>query len=145
MNTRFNIPVVIFTFKRSNTLERIFNILREVNVSKIYLFSDNGRSDEEKALVSKTREEILKLIDWDCEVIKMFADENQGVFNQIGMGARSVFEKEEKAIFLEDDNLPEPSFFRYCEEMLNKYEDNEKVLWICGTNYESESKYLDTD
>ena len=145
MNTKFNIPVVIFTFKRSNTLERIFNILREVNVSKIYLFSDNGRNDEEKALVSKTREEILKLIDWDCEVIKMFADENQGVFNQIGMGAKKVFEQEEKAIFLEDDNLPEPSFFRYCEEMLNKYEDNDKVLWICGTNYESESKYLDTD
>ena len=85
------------------------------------------------------------MIDWDCEVIKMFASENQGVFNSIGMGAKRVFEKEEKAIFLEDDNLPESSFFRYCEEMLNKYEDNEKVLWICGTNYEIESKYLDTD
>ena len=142
---KFQIPVVLFTFKRSNTLERIFNVLREVNVSKIYLFSDYGRNDEEKALVDKTREAILKMIDWDCEVIKMFASENQGVFNSIGMGAKRVFEKEEKAIFLEDDNLPESSFFRYCEEMLNKYEDNEKVLWICGTNYEIESKYLDTD
>lgn len=144
-NSKFSIPVVLFTFKRSNTLERILKVLKEVNVSKIYLFSDNGRNEEEKALVTKTREEILKMIDWDCEVIKEFANENQGVFNQIGMGAKRVFEKEEKAIFLEDDNLPEPSFFRYCESMLNKYQDNEQVLWICGTNYESESTYLDTD
>ena len=144
-NKKFNIPVVLFTFKRSNTLERILNVLKEVNVSKLYLFSDNGRNDEEKALVNETRKQILKMIDWDCEVIKEFADENQGVFNQIGMGAKHVFEKEEKAIFLEDDNLSEASFFRYCEEMLNKYQDDEKVLWVCGTNYEEESKYLETD
>jgi len=145
MASTFNIPVVLFTFKRSNTVERILKVLKEVNVSKIYLFSDNGRNDEEKALVNKTRAEILSMIDWPCEVIKEFAEENKGVFNSIAMGAKKVFEKEEKAIFLEDDNLPEPSFFRYCQTMLDKYQDEEKVLWICGTNYESESKYLDTD
>lgn len=145
MNNKFTVPVVLFTFKRSNTVERILKVLKEVNVSKIYLFSDGGRNDEEKVLVNKTREEILKMIDWDCEVIKMFKDDNQGVFNQIALGAKSVFEKEEKAIFLEDDNLPEPSFFRYAETMLNKYQDDEKVLWVCGTNYEEESRYLNTD
>ena len=145
MNNKFPVPVVLFTFKRSNTVERILKVLKSVNVSKIYLFSDGGRNEEEKALVNKTREEILKMIDWDCEVIKMFKDDNQGVFNQIALGAKSVFEKEEKAIFLEDDNLPEPSFFRYAETMLNKYQDDEKVLWVCGTNYEEESKYLNTD
>ena len=145
MANTFNIPVVLFTFKRSNTVERILIVLKEVNVSKIYLFSDNGRNDEEKALVNKTRAEILSMIDWSCEVIKEFAEENKGVFNSIAMGAKKVFEKEERAIFLEDDNLPEPSFFRYCETILDKYQDEDKVLWICGTNYESESKYLDTD
>ena len=142
---KFSIPVVLFTFKRVDTLERIFPVLKSANVTKLYIFSDGGRNEEEKALVNKTREQILKMIDWDCEVIKEFADNNQGVFNQIGMGAKKVFEKEEKAIFLEDDNLPEPTFFRYCEEMLNKYQDDERILWICGTNYESESSYLDTD
>ena len=147
MNQRssFSIPVVLFTFKRVDTLERIFKVLKEVNISKLYLFSDGGRNEEEKALVEETRIQILKMIDWDCEVIKEFAIDNQGVFNQIGMGAKRVFEKEEKAIFLEDDNLPEPTFFKYCEDMLNKYQDDEKVLWVCGTNYEEESKYLDTD
>ena len=144
MNNKFQIPVVLFTFKRSNTVERLLKVLKAANISKLYLFSDGGRTPEEQELVNQTREEILKMIDWDVEVIKMFADTNQGVFNQIAMGAKKVFEKEEKAIFLEDDNLPEITFFSYCENMLNKYQDNEKVLWVCGTNYESESKYLDT-
>ena len=142
---KFSIPVVLFTFKRSNTVERILKVLKAAKISKLYLFSDGGRNEEEKKLVNQTREEILKMIDWDCAVIKMFSDDNQGVFNQIAMGAKKVFEKEEKAIFLEDDNLPELSFFRYSETMLNKYQDDEKVLWVCGTNYESESKYLDSD
>ena len=79
------------------------------------------------------------------EVIKNYADQNRGVYGNIGEGAKWVFSHEKWAIFLEDDNLPEPSFFRYCETMLNKYQDEDKALWICGTNYESESKYLDTD
>lgn len=141
----FDIPVVLFTFKRSNTVERILKVLKQVNVSKLYLFSDGGRDEDEQELVNKARIDIMHMIDWECEVIKMFASSNQGVFNQIAMGAKRVFEKESKAIFLEDDNLPEPSFFGYSEEMLNKYQNNEKVLWICGTNYESESSYLDTD
>ena len=141
----FDIPVVLFTFKRSNTVERILKVLKQVNVSKLYLFSDGGRDEDEQELVNKARIDIMQMIDWKCEVIKMFAESNQGVFNQIAMGAKRVFEKESKAIFLEDDNLPEPSFFSYSEEMLNKYQNNEKVLWICGTNYESESSYLDTD
>ena len=145
MNNKFQIPVVLFIFKRSNTVERILKVLKAANISKLYLFSDGGRTPEETELVNQTREEILKMIDWEVEVIKMFAESNQGVFNQIAMGAKKVFEKEEKAIFLEDDNLPEITFFSYCENMLNKYQDNEKVLWVCGTNYESESKYLDTD
>lgn len=145
MNNKFNIPVVLFTFKRSNTVERILKVFKEVGVSKLYLFSDYGRNEEEKVLVEQTRKEILEMIDWDCTVIKKFATENKGVFNSIAMGAKEVFEVEDKAIFLEDDNLPEISFFRYCESMLNKYENNDDVLWICGTNYESKSEYLDTD
>lgn len=51
------------------------------------------------------------------------------------MGAKRVFESEERAIFLEDDNYPEITFFQYADEMLERYEDNERVLWVCGTNY----------
>ena len=145
MSNFFNIPVVLFTFKRFDTLERIIPVLKAASIRKLYIFSDGPRNDEEKTQVLETRSKILQMIDWDCEVIKKFNEVNKGVFNQIGMGALDVFKNEEKAIFIEDDNLPEVSFFRYCEQMLEKYENDEKVLWVCGTNYESESKYLDCD
>ena len=141
----FNIPVVLFTFKRSDTVLRIIDVLRLSEPKKIYLFSDGPRKEDEKEQILLAREAIIKAIDWDCELIKVFHEKNVGVFGQIGLGAKYVFEKEEKAIFIEDDNLPSPTFLQYCEEMLNKYENEEKVGWVCGTNYESTSEYLDTD
>jgi hypothetical protein len=40
----------------------------------------------------------------------------------------------EEAIILEDDCLPDPSFFRFCEELLERYRENERIALISGTN-----------
>lgn len=138
-------PVVLFTFKRIDTVLRIIDVLRLSKPSKVYVFSDGPRKEGEIVQISKAREEIVKAIDWECEVVKVFHEKNVGVFAQIGLGAKYVFEREKRAIFIEDDNLPSPTFLQYCEEMLDRYENEEKVLWICGTNYESTSAYLDVD
>ncbi|MDR0935021.1 MAG: hypothetical protein LBM03_01790 [Erysipelotrichaceae bacterium] len=142
---RFDIPVCLFTFRRLDTVLRIIDVLRKVKPTKVYLFSDYGRDEEEKKQIDNIRPEILKAFDWDCEVIKMFADENIGVFNSIAMGALKVFKKEKTAIFLEDDNLPALSFFAYCKELLTKYENDPKVVWICGTNYLSKYSNKNND
>ena len=97
--------------------------------------SDQGRNEEEKKRVQECREAVEAAINWNCKVIKDYAAENRGVFENIGMGAMRVFSQEEVAIFLEDDNLPEITFFSYCKQMLEKYKDNDRVVWICGTNY----------
>ncbi len=135
MTNQFSIPVCLFLFKRSNTLPRIFEVLRKVKPAKLYLRSDEGRNDEEKKIVKKVRETALKLIDWNCEVVRDFATENRGVYKNIGLGAISIFNFEEKCIFLEDDNLPNESFFSYCDQMLRTYKDDDKTILICGTNY----------
>ena len=134
----FDIPVVLFIFKRYKTVLQIVDRLRKVQVSKIYLIGDGPRNDQENEIVEKTRSIIEQSIDWNCEVIKDYALVNRGVYENIGKGALRVFENEEMAIFLEDDNLPEVSFFYYCEELLNRYKDNDTVLWINGTNYLTE-------
>lgn len=131
----FNIPVVLFIFKRKDTVYRIIERLAEIKPQKIYLISDGPRSEEEKKIVQDVRNSVESYINWECEIIKNYADHNVGVYDRIGKGAKWVFSKEEKAIFLEDDNLPEPTFFEYCKELLEKYEQNKKILWICGTNY----------
>ncbi len=132
---KFDIPVAMFIFKRKDTVLRIIDRIREVKPQTFYLIADEGRNEEEKALVKDCREAVEKAIDWDCNLIKNYAMENRGVHAQIGMGALWVFEREERAIFLEDDNLPEVSFFEYCKKCLDKYESEENIFWICGTNY----------
>ena len=131
----FDVPVVLIIFRRSDTMPRIIQRLSEVKPRKLYILADEGRNEKEIEQAHICRRTVESLITWDCEVIKNYANENRGVYRNIGEGARWVFEREKKAIFLEDDNLPEVSFFRYADELLRKYETNQQILWICGTNY----------
>ena len=132
---KFDVPIGLFLFKRIDTTLRIVDRISEIQPQKIYLISDQGRDEEEKKMVQKCRKAVESRIHWECEVIKYYADENRGVYENIGEGAKWVLTQEKQAIFLEDDNLPEISFFYYCKELLEKYEKEPQVLWICGTNY----------
>lgn len=132
--TKFDIPIVIVIFKRKKAVEVIKRI-KMVKPQKIYILGDNGRTAEEKEEVKVVRKLVEEAIDWECEVIKNYSEENRGVFANIGLGAKWVFEREESAIFLEDDNLPEITFFEFSKQMLELYEKDTRVLWICGTNY----------
>lgn len=133
---RFDIPIVLFTFKRIDTTLQILDVIRKIRPSKLYIVSDQGRTEEEKSVVLHVRTKLKEYLkDWNTEIEFDFAVENRGVYENIGIGACKIFAKEEYAIFLEDDNLPAISFFEFCREMLYQYKDNDKVLWICGTNY----------
>lgn len=132
---QFEIPIVIFSFKRHEKIKEIISVISKIKPKKIYLLSDGGRTEKEHIQVNKCRAAMEFAIDWDCEVIKRYQSTNIGVYENIAGGAKWVFEKEDTAIFLEDDNLPEETFFYFCRDLLEKYKDNNDVLWICGTNY----------
>lgn len=131
----FEIPVCLIMFKRPEKTVQIISQLRYVKPQKVYFISDGGRNPAEWEIVSECRRRSEEAIDWDCEIIRDYADKNLGVYDRIGLGALRVFEKEKWAIFLEDDNFPEVSFFDYCRDMLLKYEHEDKIMWVCGTNY----------
>lgn len=135
MKNKFDIPVTLFLFRRTNTLSHIIGRISEYAPSRIYLVADGGRNTDEQKECEECRQYAESLIDWDCNVIKNYAPSNRGVYKNIGEGAKWVLSQEKWSIFLEDDNLPEESFFPYCEELLIKYETAPQVLWICGTNY----------
>lgn len=143
MINAFDIPVVIFSFKRIEKLLVIIERISQIMPRKLYLISDGGRSENEHLQVEETRKIIEMNITWECELIKRYSNENIGVYNNIAGGAKWVFEREKWAIFLEDDNLPDFTFFPFCKEMLNRYEDDTRVLWICGTNYLKEYEPAD--
>ena len=134
MNESFDIPVVLFIFKRLKAVE-IIKQIGKVKPKKLYILADQGRDDEEFKRAKECREAVEHAIDWNCEVIKNYAETNRGVYENIGEGAKWVLRREKWAIFLEDDNLPEITFFEFCREMLIKYQDDTRILWICGTNY----------
>ncbi len=136
-------PVVLFIFKRSETLPAIIDRIRSYAPEKLYILGDGPRSPDEAVLTEKTRSLALSLVNWECQVIEKFERENIGVYRNIGEGAKWVFSKEKRAIFLEDDSLPEITFFRYCDDLLDRYENNSEILWVCGTNYLEDTQSLD--
>lgn len=145
----FDIPIAVFLFRRKNTLAAIFERISAIKPNKLYLIADCGRNEKEMEESNAVRALAESLITWDCEVVKYYAPQNRGVYENIGLGAKWVFEREKCAIFIEDDNLPEESFFTYAAELLNKYENDPQIGWICGTNYysdiECENSYFFTN
>ncbi len=132
---QFDIPIVLFFFKREHKTLIVLERISQIKPKKIYLISDGPRNDEESIRVTECRRRVENAITWECEVVKNYAVENKGVYDRIALGSQWVLSQDESAIFLEDDNLPELTFFRFCKEMLDKYKDDTRVLWICGTNY----------
>jgi hypothetical protein len=142
-------PVMLCIFKRMDTTKKVFAKIREAKPAKLYIVSDAARDNVENEIkrVAAVRDYVEQHIDWDCEVHKNYATSNMGCGNRMQSGISWVFEHEEQAIILEDDCEPDSSFFRYCQEMLEYYKDDEKVLMVSGNNpignlYQSEHEYF---
>lgn len=132
---QYDIPVVILSFLRTDAPLKTIDILRKIRAKTVILFSDGPRNSSENEKIKVVRDTLIKAIDWDAQIVTHFQDKNVGIFESIGLGAIWVFERYNYAIFLEDDNIPDYTFFEYCREMLIKYEHDERIFWICGGNY----------
>lgn len=130
------IPVVLFVFRRINTVQLIFEQLMKIRPKTLYVFSDGPRKglEEEMKKVQEVRDYIKEAVQWDCDVHMEFASENKGCAENICDGIDQVFQKETAAIILEDDAVPMEEFFLYCQELLIKYNDEEKIQYIAGFN-----------
>lgn len=136
------VPVVFIIYKRLETTIRVWEIISKIKPSKLYVIADGPRCNEEKLKCSEVRNFVEDNIDWDCELIKVYSDTNLGCAKRIQTGLDCVFENEEMAIILEDDTLPDPSFFNFCEELLERYKDDKRVAHISGCNLHSNAVNL---
>jgi hypothetical protein len=129
-------PVALVIFRRTGPVERVLDVLRKVEPPEVYLIADGPREgiEGEAEQVRNARAFVEANIDWDCTIKKNYSDENMGGPRRIPTGLDWVFENVDKAIILEEDMLPAPEFFEYCERLLNRYEDNPKIMGICGNN-----------
>ena len=114
--------------------------IQKVRPKKLYLIADGPKEKKENLQVQKTRTAVENKINWECKVEKIYSNKNLGCAHRIKTGLDAVFTKEDKLIILEDDTLPNISFFKFCEFCLNEYENDESAYNISGCNFFPDSK-----
>lgn len=130
----FKTPILFAFFIREDTTIRVFEKITEIKPSKLYLSSDGARNTKEQIKIEKLRKKVLSMINWPCEVKIKFNDSNLGCGIAISSSLKWFFENENQGIILEDDCLPNTSFFSFCEDMLNKHKNNKTIWHISGAN-----------
>lgn len=131
-----NCPVVIIFFNRPDLLKKCIDQVRKVAPNKVFLVADGPRegnhSDQEKC--QEAKEVARRSVDWPCQIFENFSETNLGCGQRPATGISWAFEHVDRAIILEDDCMADPSFFAYCENLLEYYSETPEVMTISGTN-----------
>jgi hypothetical protein len=133
-----NTPVVFLVFNRPEPTRRVFERIREARPPKLLVVCDGPRPgvSGEAEKVAQVRTLIETGVDWPCELLTNYAPTNLGCRERVFSGLDWAFSQVEEAIILEDDCLPGPSFFSYCETLLERYRDEPRVLHIGANNFQ---------
>ena len=129
-------PILIIIFNRPQFVKKLINILRRVQPSRVYVVADGPREGEigDIANCSNAINEIDK-IDWKCHIEKKYSETNLGCGLNPSQGISWALDRSEEVIILEDDCMPSIDFFKYCDELLKKYRDEERIMMISGNNH----------
>ena len=145
MSCKLTTPVVFIIFSRKDTTQAVFDIIREMKPPKLLVIGDGPRPNKpgEAEKVAETRA-IIQQVDWECEVHTNFSDVNLGCRKRISGGLDWAFSIVDEAIILEDDCIATKSFFQYCQELLEKYRNDTRIMLISGDNKSFSKEELDT-
>lgn len=138
----FDTPILFLIFNRPDLTEKVFGQIRKIRPKQLFIGADGPRKDKpgEDEKCQATRQLVLDMIDWDCEVKTLFREENLGCGLAVSQAITWFFEHVEMGIILEDDCYPDLSFFRFCSEILKYHKNNSKVMHIGGTNWQLDKK-----
>ena len=135
---KFETPILFIIINRPDTAEKVFNEIKKIKPKKLFVSADGPREnkpgEKEKCLATR---KIIDQVDWECEVYKKYSDVNLGCKLGVSSGIDWFFKNVEQGIILEDDCLPAQSFFKFCEELLEKYKNNDKIMMISGDNFQN--------
>lgn len=133
----YKTPILFLIFNRPDLTKRVFNEIKKVKPAKLYIAADGSRLDRlgEIELCQLTRN-VTEVIDWDCDVRRLYRTKNLGCRKAVSSAIDWFFKNETGGVILEDDCLPNTSFFTFCQKMLRLYEKDEKVMHIGGSNFQ---------
>lgn len=132
---RFDTPVAFFAFNRPQQTRQTFARIAQLKPKTLLLVADGPRGERDRQRCEEVRA-ILRRIDWACDVRTNFSDVNLGCRRRVSSGLEWVFSQVQEAIILEDDCLPDPTFFRFCHELLARYRDEPRIAMISGDNFQ---------
>ena len=135
MSFQLNTPVAFFIFNRPTTTFRVFAEIRKAKPKTFLVIADGARFSDEIDKCNEARS-IIEKVDWECKVLTNFSEKNLGCKLRVSSGLDWVFSEVEEAIILEDDCLPTQSFFYFCQDLLNYYRNDSRVMHISGNNFQ---------
>lgn len=133
----FKTPILLITFNRPDHTSRVLTEIRKQEPTQLFVCQDGARegNKNDRIKCQQVRDVIDELVDWPCELYTLYQEKNLGCGPGPASGIKWFFENVEQGIIMEDDCLPHPDFFGYCEELLNKYKNDERVQFINSTLY----------
>ena len=132
-----NTPIAFCIFNRPELTRRVFQSIAQAKPKTLYVIADGARPDhaDEQELVNLSRA-VIEQVDWDCDVKTNFFSANLGCKQRMASGLSWAFQQSEELIILEDDCLPHPSFFGFCDQLLDRYRNDERIMMISGVNFQ---------
>jgi hypothetical protein len=132
-------PVVLFLYRRPGNALQLLNLIADSGTKRVYVYADGPRDLQDKSATDQVRRIVLDYAKSHSTInfITHFSSKNKGLKSSIVSGLNSVFAKEDSAIILEDDCIPHPDFFPFVRKMLDKYENESRVMSVTGTTVTS--------
>lgn len=135
------VPILLITFNRPEHTRKVLEAILSIQPQELYVFQDgsrkgNNRDAERCDAVRHVVDELTR----NSQVClhKYFSKENLGCGPGPMTALNWFFSENEMGIVLEDDAVPHPDFFPYCEELLSKYKDDESVCAIGSMNVDTQ-------
>lgn len=126
-------PIAFFIYNRPETTLKVFEAIKLVRPERLFIIGDGPKDDNDKKIVNQCRL-IVNQVDWKCDLKIDFSEKNLGCAERIVSGLNWVFDQVDNAIILEDDCLPDSSFFSFCESLLEYYKFDDSIMHISGFN-----------
>ena len=136
-NTPLTTAVLFLIFNRPETTQQVFSTIRQAKPPRLYVAADGPRIENpDEANQCELARSIATQVDWKCEVKTLFQDQNLGCRLAVSQAIDWFFGQELEGIILEEDCFPDQSFFWFCQELLNRYRDDTRIMHIGGTNFQ---------
>ena len=131
----YNVPVALVFFARPDVLKITFEAIRKARPNKLFLIQDGCREGRDDKINIELCRDIVSNVDWECEVFKNYSDINLGCGMRVFSGISWAFQYVDRLAIIEDDCVPSLSFFKFCEEILEKYATDDRMDMISGMNH----------